>query len=79
MSIKDTIPMTQEQLDAQMRMRREPLDLDELVRAGLLRKVGAWWAVSDVRSLPEYVRAQVREISVRNGTSLIKLRAARKP
>ncbi|MFO1225291.1 hypothetical protein [Roseateles sp.] len=70
--------MKQEELDALMHLHGQPIDLDALVRDGVLTKGGAWWEVPDMSKLPEPVRARIRELSIRNGRTFIKLRRVSK-
>jgi hypothetical protein len=58
----------------QVRLLIQPLDLENLVRKGILEKNRAWYRILKLRAIPEHVWAQVCQIApAPNGTgSMIK-------
>lgn len=58
----------------EVRKLAQPVDFEALVKEGLLTKVGAWWAVSDMHKLPEHVSVKISEVKVVKGKALVKLR-----
>lgn len=67
---------TPEAIEEQLRLLAQPVDFDALVAAGILTKVGAWWAVADMKSLPAHVAVKVSESKIAGGRTLVKLRKA---
>lgn len=72
------MPMTGDELKRQIELQQQPIDFEALVRDGTLTKVGAWWAVTNIKTLPEHVSAKVSEMKNEAGRTLIRLRAPRK-
>ena len=61
MAINDRIAKNDFQASA--RLLLQPLDLESLIRKGLLVKKGAWYRVDKIKDLPAHVRVQVCEIA----------------
>lgn len=61
-----TVPPTIEQLRHLAEMLATPIDFDQLVADGILRKRGAWWEVLDWNRLPEHARQKVQAVMTGN-------------
>lgn len=48
---------------ASARLLLQPLDLESLIKKGMLVKKGAWYRVDKIKDLPAHVRTQVCEIA----------------
>ena len=56
----------------QVRFLSQPLDLEDLVRKGILEKKGAWYRILKFKSIPEHVWANVSGIKRDPHGSMIK-------
>jgi hypothetical protein len=58
----------------QVRLSTQPLDLENLVKKGILEKKGAWYRILKFKAIPEHAWAQVCEIAQgsRGNGSMIK-------
>jgi hypothetical protein len=54
----DGIP-TVEEIRNQAELLATPLDFEQLVADGILRKRGAWWEVLDMDRLPKHARCKI--------------------
>ncbi len=43
-----------------------PLDVDELIHAGILEKDGEWYKILKYESLPKHARLKINEFTIRN-------------
>jgi hypothetical protein len=48
-----------------------PIDFDQLVKDGILKKRGAWWELLDIGRLPEHARCNIKAFkSIKAGNAL---------
>lgn len=56
-------PINKNDIQAQARLLLEPLDLESLIRNGILEKEGAWYRIINFKEVPEHAWAQVCEMA----------------
>lgn len=61
-------------IGAEVEKLAAPIDFDALERDGLLEKVGAWYAVPNLDSLPDHARTKIAEKKLEMGRVLVKFK-----
>ena len=72
MAITDRGALTKEGVQAQARLLLHPLNLEDLIRRGILEKKGAWYRILKRKDLPAYASAQVSEVAPDSHGSMVK-------
>jgi hypothetical protein len=55
--------LTKDNVKARARLLLQPLDLESLIRKGILEKKGAWYRIINFKEVPEHAWAQVCEMA----------------
>lgn len=62
-------------IGAEVEKLAQPVDLESLERAGLVQKIGAWYAVPNMNHLPEHASVKISETKIdKNGRVLVKFK-----
>jgi hypothetical protein len=61
-SIRASGLLTDAEFRRMAQMAATPIDFEELIAAGVLRKVRAWYEVLDMTRLPEHARVKAQQI-----------------
>jgi hypothetical protein len=61
--IMDKIP-SREEIIALAKQLATPIDFTKLEKAGVIKKQGAWFKVTNMKILPEYASRQIRSIKI---------------
>jgi hypothetical protein len=56
-------PINKNDIQARARLLLQPLDLESLIRKGILEKEGAWYQIINFKEIPEHAWAQVCEMA----------------
>lgn len=71
----NTLAADLRKIGAEVEKLAQPLDLEFLERSGLVEKVGTWYAVQNIRRLPEHAYVKITEIKTdKNGLVLVKFK-----
>ena len=66
--------MTQEEFRAGVLESAKPIDLEQLIRDGVLQKSGAWYKVLDYKRLPKHASKRILEAEFNSDGKLVKVK-----
>jgi len=72
MAATDLPALTKENVQARACLMLQPLDIEGLIRKGILLKKGAWYRILKFKAIPEHAWVKVSEIAQDKHGSMIK-------